>query len=331
MIPGLPKLGTGNWGSSMHPQDAQKQSLAELFEHAKAYTNVVMVTGYAGLFALWTVQSDQLTPATSLAVGLLLATSITAFVGWEIFGMLQRYASLSMLRKSVDNPGLAVEEMKRLPARSQLLMRRLERSFWPVISLAGGSAALAMLTLMSAFGHGLLLKFGPETFSKESAMEFNFLSLVLGGLIAGLVGFACLRVEAWRNGRRGRKALASALEADLRSSVELYEELANLWKAQETILYDLLDQLTFVRANYATDRPHLGLLGDDSIRNRLNLYFRKSYVTLNKLRDKQERIYRAPDAEAKAEIVQEITETLDELNDHRAEAAEIADQLSLRF
>ena len=162
-------------------------------------------------------------------------------------------------------------------------------------------------------------------------MEFNFLSLIVGGLIAGLVGFTCFRIEAWRNTRQGRKALARALEADLRSSVELYEELTSLWTKHKTILFDLLDQLVFVRSNYANDRPHLGLLGDENIRNRLNLYFRKSYVTLNKLREKQDSIYRAKEDETKAELTTELADVMEVLEDHRAEAAAIADQMATRF
>jgi len=315
----------------MHPRDEQKQALAELFEHAKAYTNVLMVTGYAGLFALWTLQAKTLTTPTSLAVGLLLATSITAFVGWEIFGMLQRYASLSGLRSTVDNPALAAKELDQLLSRGQRLMRRLERSFWPAIAIAGGSAALAMLILMSAFGHGLLMKLGPKVFSKESAMEFNFLSLVLGGLIAGGVGFACFRIEAWRNMRHGRKALARSLESDLRSSVELYDEIASNWNSTKTILFDLLDQMVFVRTNYASDRQHLGLLGDGSLRDRLNIYFRKSYVTLNKVRERQYAIYGTEDEEKKARLAEEISNAMEVLDDHRAEASSIADQLAIRF
>lgn len=290
-----------------------------------------MVTGYAGLFALWTIQADKLTAATSFAVGLLLAISVTAFVGWEIYGMVQRYLSLSALRKSIDKPARAAAEMQQLSNRSQRLMRHLERFWAPVVFVVGGSATLAMLILLCAFGHGLYLEFGPATFSKESAVEFNFLSLVLGGLIAGLVGFACFRIEAWRNVRNGRKALAQALEADLRSSVEVYKELASFWADHKTILFDILDQLSFIRSSYGTDRPHFGLLGDESIRNRLNLYFRTSYVTLNKLRSEQERFYGTDDPAKQSELTERLSLLIEKLDDHRAEADEIADQLSIRF
>jgi hypothetical protein len=314
-----------------HPFEYQKEALVEIFAHARAYTNVVMVTGYAGIFALWSLQAERITPATSLGVGLLMAISVTTFVGWEIFGMVQRYISLSSLRKSLDNPARAASEMEQLSARSQRLMRALERVWHPVIFIAAGTAAIAMLMLVSAFTHGLWIKHSAIALSKDSAMEFNFLSLFLGGLIAGLTGFACFRIEGWRNVKNGRRGLAQALEADLRSSAELYGEISTLWASDNTILFDYLDQLIFVRSNYNIDRPHFGLLSDEDMRIRLNHYFRTSHVTLGKLREKQEGIYRTTDANRQIELRNEIDSAIDLLRDHQREANEIADQLSIRF
>lgn len=314
-----------------HPFEYQKEALVELFAHARAYTNVVMVTGYAGIFALWSLQAERITPATSLGVGLLMAISVSTFVGWEIFGMVQRYLSLSALRKSLDNPARAASEMEQLSARSQRLMRALERYWHPVIFIAAGTAAVAMLILVSAFTHGLWLKHAAKAFSKDSAMEFNFLSLFLGGLIAGVVGFVCFRLETWRNVKNARRGLAQALEADLRSSAELYAEVGELWASDKTILFDYLEQLAFIRANYNSDRPHFGLLADDDMRIRLNHYFRTSYVTLGKLRDKQENIYRTNDVDLQNKLHGEIDAAIEQLKEHQREAKEIGDQLSIRF
>lgn len=314
-----------------HPIDYQKEMLVQVFEQAKAYLTVIMVTGYAGLFSLWTLQADKLTPATSLGVGLLLAISVSAFVGWEVYGMLQRYLSLSIMRKSLDSPARTAEELKKVTVRGQRMMRQLERSFAPVIVVAGGTAVLAMAILVNAFGHGLLLRYGPALFSKESTMEFNFLSLVLGGLIAGLVGVACFRLEAWRNSRNAKKALAKALEADMRSTVDLYDELIQFWNDHGVVLYDFLEQIALIRSNFGNDRVHFGLLNDEDMRGRLNQHFRTSFVTLSKLRPKQEDIYGADSDDAKAKLTEQLSNLIEKLSDHRAEANEVADQLALRF
>lgn len=117
----------------------------------------------------------------------------------------------------------------------------------------------------------------------------------------------------------------------MRSSIELFDQLIGEWETNSVILFDYLDQLTFVRSNYNTDRPHFGVLSDADMRNRMNYYFRTSYVTLNKLRVMQENIYRLGSDEPKAGLLEGIANQVDELRDHRQAASELADQLSIRF
>jgi hypothetical protein len=323
-----------------------------------------MVTGYAGIFALWSLQSGRITPASSFGVGLLLAVSITAFVGWEIYGMVQRFLAMSVLRKSIDNPVRYSAEIKLHAQRTERLMRKFEQYWHPVIWVAAGCAALAMLILVSAFSHGLLLTYVPHVSKGQSAMELNFLSVVLGGIIAGIVGVVALRFEAWRNRKALKKSLATALESDLRGTVEIFDQVLSVWKSHHYISYAYLDQIAFIRANFNSDRPNFFILNDDDIRTRLNLYFRKSYATLEKLRLKQDEVYgvtrkaeqaeMAKDAQLALDIeeqknldvieevlkttardrdkaLEELEEALEELREHRSSAIEIADQLTLRF
>lgn len=273
--------------------------LVENFSQARAYTNVIMVAGYAGMFALWNMQADRLTPVTSLSVGLLLAISLAAFVGWEIYGMVERFSAMSAMRKSLDNPVRFAGEVKRYSQRTTTLMRVFERYWHPVIWIAAGSAVLAMAILLSAFAHGIVLTTWPQLIRRGASMEFGFLSIVAGGFIAGLAGILSFRWEAGRTRKHGKKALASALEADLRTSAELFSEIAKVWKNNQAILFDTLDQLEFVRSNFAVDRPNFGLLHDEDMRLRLNEYFRKSYVILRRLRQHQENIYSTDDLEEK--------------------------------
>lgn len=323
-----------------------------------------MVTGYAGIFALWNSQSGRITPATSLGVGLLLAVSITAFVGWEIYGMVQRFLSMSALRKSIDNPIRYAAEIKLHAERTQRLLRKFEQYWHPVIWVAAGCAALAMLVLVSAFSHGLVLTYVPQVSKGQSAMELNFLSIVLGGIIAGIVGIVALRFEAWRNRKALKKSLATALESDLRGTAEIFDQVLDVWKSNNYISYAHLDQIAFIRNNFNSDRPNFFIFNDDDIRTRLNFYFRTSYATLEKLRVKQDEVYglarkaeqaeKAKVAELALEVaeqknlaiidevletnkcdrkkaLEELEEALEELKEHRSSAIEIADQISLRF
>ena len=138
-------------------------------------------------------------------------------------------------------------------------------------------------------------------------MELNFLSIVLGGIIAGVVGVVALRFEAWRNRKALKKSLATALESDLRGTAEIFDQVLEVWKSHHYISYAQLDQIAFIRNNFNSDRPNFFILNDDDIRTRLNFYFRKSYATLEKLRVKQDEVYgiaRKADQAEKAKAAQ---------------------------
>lgn len=315
------------------PFDRQKEMLADTFSQARSYTNVILVAGYAGIFALWNAITKELTPATNLGVGLLVAISISTFVGWEIFGLAQRFAAMSSMRRSLDNPARAAAEIEKYKGRAVLALRFLERYWHKVIWLALGTAGLAMFMLLSGMCHALWLAHGAQFFRGEDHMELNFLSIVLGGLIAGLVGFACFRLEASRNIKASRRALAAAVADDLRTCGELYLEIKQKWADEKYISFDLLEQIAFVRSNFNQDRPHFQILGDSDIRTRLTTYFRESFVTLMKLRPKQQEIYavKESDEEAMARLEADVVDLLEALVVHRRHAVEIADQLALRF
>lgn len=164
-------------------------------------------------------------------------------------------------------------------------------------------------------------------------MELIALYVALGGFIAGLVGYICFRLEARSNIRASRKALAGALIDDLRTSADLYTQLIEKWDEAKFVWFDLLEQIAFVRSNFNQDRPHFQILGDADIRTRLTTYFRESYVTLTKLRQKQQEIYAAneDDTESINRLHAEVGELLETLAMYRRHATEIADQLTLRF
>jgi len=56
--------------------EAQKELLAHTFSQAQAYTNVILVAGYAGFFAIWSFIKPELTKATVFWSGLLISLSL---------------------------------------------------------------------------------------------------------------------------------------------------------------------------------------------------------------------------------------------------------------
>ncbi|SCZ38873.1 hypothetical protein SAMN03159312_4394 [Pseudomonas sp. NFIX49] len=59
----------------------------KLMNNANAYTNLIMVAGYAGYFAFWSTLSGKLPTWLFNACGLSITLSLTLFITWEIVKM----------------------------------------------------------------------------------------------------------------------------------------------------------------------------------------------------------------------------------------------------
>ncbi len=60
---------------------------AAAYDRAAAYTNLILLGGYAGAFAIWAYTLDQLTPKATILIALLLTISLTAFIFFEVYKM----------------------------------------------------------------------------------------------------------------------------------------------------------------------------------------------------------------------------------------------------
>lgn len=318
----------------------QKEMLAELFSQARAYTNVVIVAGYAGAFAIWNFLSERLTPATGLSVGLLLCISLATYVAWEIYAMVQKQVSMAALRLAVDDFGRYSSELKLHQEKNQLLLRRFER-YWPIVMVvAVGSATLAIAMLISAFCHALILQFMPKLFAHGANMDVMALFVVLGGIVAGLVGIASFRFEAKRSYKRSQKMYSSALQDELRTSIELFKKVIAAWEEESYIPFIILDEVDFSRGTFLSARADLQLL-DADMRQRIANYYRESAVTLQRLRNNQEDYYRVDGLLAAGEEVKKeamlkqrkdwIRDGIDLLKKHQIQADQVASQLFIRY
>ena len=68
--------------------DALNKIVAFSYDKAAAYTNVVLVAGYASFFALWSTTKPVLTHWLSLTALLLMTISATVFVLFELYKMI---------------------------------------------------------------------------------------------------------------------------------------------------------------------------------------------------------------------------------------------------
>src|SRR5258708_28488103 len=65
--------------------DIQIRIIAGAYEKANAYTNLIIVAGYAGLFAVWQFTKDNLSRKQTLISALLIIVSLAIFVIFEIY------------------------------------------------------------------------------------------------------------------------------------------------------------------------------------------------------------------------------------------------------
>ena len=84
--------------------EAQKELLAFTFSQAQAYTNLIIVAGYAGFFALWNFVQDDITKTQLFWSGILITISLIVFVLWEVYGMFRRSRSLLEISEAVNKP-----------------------------------------------------------------------------------------------------------------------------------------------------------------------------------------------------------------------------------
>ena len=78
--------------------------LTSSYDKATTYTNLVIVAGYAGLFALWHVTKEHLSRNQTLSAALLLLVSIIVFVLFEIYKAYYTSSSLLGYSQIVNRP-----------------------------------------------------------------------------------------------------------------------------------------------------------------------------------------------------------------------------------
>ena len=137
--------------AEIRKQVGEMQSAA--FDRAAAYTNVIVLAGYAGLFTIWGFQTDQLSHASGTLIAILLGVSLLAFVLFEVYKM----AHLVRLQMPVvnlikqghdDDPVSWLQEFERLKSEQKVASLIAYFTIWIVtlvITLTTGLAAAGLL------------------------------------------------------------------------------------------------------------------------------------------------------------------------------------------
>ncbi len=82
----------------------QKEILAHVYQKAAAYTNLVMIGGYAAAFGIWQLTKEFIGAEQSMIVGLLIIASIVLFAGFEVYKMISHAVFFRKLNR-MNHPG----------------------------------------------------------------------------------------------------------------------------------------------------------------------------------------------------------------------------------
>jgi len=133
--------------------DAQVKLISTIYDKATSYTNVIIVAGYAGFFALWSNARQFPTPFQAKSAAVFMGVSICVFVLFEIYKMTLTGYHLSMKAKILQEQDTLASPIILLDRLDEIdqQMRRYNISFikawliWLFIAIITALAGSAIL------------------------------------------------------------------------------------------------------------------------------------------------------------------------------------------
>jgi hypothetical protein len=124
-----------------------KEMIAYIYSSASTYSNLIMLGGYAGVFALWQLTKNHLSKQATLITAFLMSISILLFVGYEIYKMIHHSWFFRRLNKLLIS---YIKESERIDAWKIAWQEysRLESRVWIFFLVP---------TVLTGFGAGILL------------------------------------------------------------------------------------------------------------------------------------------------------------------------------
>ncbi len=144
--------GTSNTVDLKERMEHITKSNIQFFEKAQAYTNAILLAGYAGVFGLWTFSKNYMTAFASNLTVILAGISLLLFITWEIFQMVKRsYAMANFVRLVNKTPQEFFELLSKQEAHNREASGR-SMLIWKVVLVPTifCAYAAALLLLYSA-------------------------------------------------------------------------------------------------------------------------------------------------------------------------------------
>jgi hypothetical protein len=113
--------------------EAMIKVASALYDKDAAYTNLIIVAGYAGFFAVWSNMKDTLLYNEKLLSALCIIVSISVFIFLEVYVMISNSKSIHGLNNIIN---ISPDKFPELLAKYQKEAQRLNvrtRRLWPAI------------------------------------------------------------------------------------------------------------------------------------------------------------------------------------------------------
>jgi hypothetical protein len=134
----------------LQAMDKMRELVVSLYREGTAYTNLVIVAGYAGAFAIWHFMGSSISVKARFWSALLILLSILCFAAFEVQKMIREGWRLQGLSEAM----LTLPESQRLEALQALLVKGqlIQGKIWIIFLIPTVLTALAAAVfLASAF------------------------------------------------------------------------------------------------------------------------------------------------------------------------------------
>jgi len=130
----------------------QKEVIANSYEHAKQYSNIIILGGYAGLFTLWNFTREYLVAWQALSTGVLILISLVIYISFELYGSWLRATQVNNQMKELKDAerlGEFPEEYgKAEMLRADRFMAIWHSFFFGAIAFALGAALILLFSFV---------------------------------------------------------------------------------------------------------------------------------------------------------------------------------------